>query len=116
MSRTDLLTEAIVDALTQMYEQAEPGLEFSDLQENPDEYPDKWYLYHYLSHTDQTEIVASVADKYNLSKSERHALKMNAITYYGPTANKQRVEEHISNDQPTTEPQKEPSTVQAEDP
>lgn len=80
------MDEIVIEALRKMYDEAEPSLDFDDVVENPDDYGDDFYQDHRLSHERQNEIVNTVANKYNLSQQERNALKLNAITYYGPRA------------------------------
>ena len=76
--------EVIIEALNEMYEEAEPSADFDHILSYPEEYDD-WQGNHYLSQERQREIVRGYADKYDLSKNEEAQLVMNAILYYGPT-------------------------------
>lgn len=71
--------------MQEMYEEAEPGLDFSDLVENPDEYPDDWYSQHYLSDERQEEIFDKHVEQHDLSKREHSALVMECILNLGPS-------------------------------
>lgn len=80
------LQEIAYDALREMYNEAEPPLNFDDVLENPDEYDDDWYTNHYLDSERQREIVDEYCDKHNLSSRERTEVTMTAILNYGPSS------------------------------
>lgn len=77
------LENAIIDALTRMYSEASPGIDYSKVLENPEEYEDITHK-HTLSSERQEEIVDDVANEYDLIEDEKTTLRMNAILYYGP--------------------------------
>ncbi|AGM11532.1 hypothetical protein M199_gp134 [Halogranum tailed virus 1] len=74
-----------IDILNEMYEQAEPGLDFDDLRENPDEYPDDWYSRHYLSDEESERILEKHMEQYDLTESERSSLRWECILNKGPS-------------------------------
>lgn len=78
----------IEEALTRMYEEAEPSLDFQEVLENPSEQDDDWYSNHYLSSERQSEIVDGVKEKYSLNDAESLRLSMTAILNYGPSSTK----------------------------
>lgn len=82
----------IEEALTRMYEEAEPSLDFKEVLENPSEQDYDWYEQHYLSSERQGEIVDNVKEKYSLNDAESRHLSMTAILDYGPTSNPDLVE------------------------
>lgn len=79
------LKEIRNDILQEMYEEAEPPLDFSDVLENPDEYPDDWYSQHYLSKEDEQRIFDKHTEGVDLTSSEHLSLTMTCITSLGPT-------------------------------
>lgn len=73
------------DILRQIYEEAEPGLDFDDLLENPDEYPDDWYDQHRLSDERQEEIRDEQLEKHGIDGDELPTgFWMNVIAGYSP--------------------------------
>ena len=76
--------EVAYDALQQMYNEAEPGLNFERLRRNPDEYPDDWISQHELSRQRQREIVELHCENAGLTQSERNGVFWSAILDYGP--------------------------------
>lgn len=84
--------EVAKDILRQMYEEAEPGLDFDKAHENPEDYPDDWYDRHFLSEDRQQEIVDEHLDGVNLSEREETAVIFTTIVDLGPTSVKSRVE------------------------
>lgn len=88
MSKTK---QAVVEALTKIYEEAEPGLEFEHIQANPDEYPDDWYQNHFLPAERQTEIIEEMSNKYELSNKENAALSITVTLNYGPRGYKKEI-------------------------
>ncbi len=76
--------EIAFNALRQMYQEAEPPLDFDDVLENPNEYGDDWYNNHYLDGDRQSEIVSEHCDGENLTGSQHTAILMTAILNYGP--------------------------------
>lgn len=76
------------EILTEVYEEAEPGLDFEDLLENSDEYPDDWYDRHYLPSERQKEILERYCDKYDLNKKETGSLSWTVLLDFGPRGNK----------------------------
>jgi len=80
------LKEIAYDALREMYSEAEPPLDFDDVLENPEEYPDDWYSRHELDGERQKEIVEKHCEKHDLSSRERTTVTFAAITDLGPTS------------------------------
>lgn len=80
-------TEAIcLDILTQMYEEAEPGLDFEDVQENPDDYGERWFAEHYLDAERQRDIVDEHIEDVTLTPQEETAVVFTTILNYGPSS------------------------------
>lgn len=73
------------DILQEMYEAAEPGLDWSDVLENPDDYGDEWYSQHYLPKEESQEILHKHLDKHPLTEDERSALTWTCILDLGPS-------------------------------
>mgnify|MGYP006928065590 FL=1 len=82
----------IEEALTRMYEEAEPPLDFQEVLEDPQSMDENWYEQHYLSSERQQEIVSDISEEHNLNSLEETNLSMEAILSYGPTANPHLVE------------------------
>jgi len=78
------LQEIAYDALREIYQEAEPGLDFDDALENPEDYEEDWFLNHRLHADRQEEILEKHLDKHNLSKREKLAVRMTVILDYGP--------------------------------
>lgn len=76
----------IEEALTRMYEEAEPPLDFQDVLEDPQSVDEDWYTQHYLSSERQQEIVSAVEQLYCLTRSEKSHLVIETILNYGPTS------------------------------
>jgi|GEM_PF-6868289 len=83
---SERLKEVAFDALREMYEEAEPPLDFDHAVEHSEEYPDDWYSHHYLDSDRQREIVESHCDQASLSEGERTPVFMTAILHYGPAS------------------------------
>jgi len=83
------------DILREVYAEAEPGLDFDEVLDNPDEQPDDWYQRHYLSDERQREIFTKHVEDFEreLTSSEHADLSLTCITSLGPTANKELAEE-----------------------
>jgi hypothetical protein len=73
------------DVLNEMYSEAEPGLDFDNVRENPDDYPEDWFQQHTLSKERQREIVNKHCDRHNLSEDECTSVTWAAILNYGPS-------------------------------
>jgi Tat protein secretion system quality control protein TatD with DNase activity len=72
--------------MEQMYNEAEPGLDFMDLLENSDEYPDDWYSQHTLSSERQQEIFEEHVEAADLSDREHTQLSIECIVNLGPSS------------------------------
>jgi len=72
--------------MEQMYNEAEPGLDFMDLLENPDDYPDDWYSQHTLSSERQREIFEEHVEGANISDRAHAELSIECITNLGPSS------------------------------
>lgn len=81
MSDTENITDKILE---QMYEEAEPGLDFMDLRDNPSEYPDDWYDQHHLDNERQQEIIEEHCSQHDLTQRERSSVEITCILNYGP--------------------------------
>lgn len=77
--------EVAYDALREMYDEAEPPLDFDDALENPDNYGDEWYKEHELPNERQREIVDKHIDKHDLTEHQKKQVTWTAILHYGPT-------------------------------
>jgi len=80
--------------MNQMYDEAEPSLEFDDFLENPDDYPEDWYARHYLDSERQLEIMEEHTEDVELTDSEHASLSLTCITSLGPTSSKEVRDEH----------------------
>lgn len=78
------LQPIINDILREIYEEAEPGLDYDHLRKNPDEYPDDWYDQHYLDGDRQDEIVEKHTTDLNLTEKEHTKIIMTCILSRGP--------------------------------
>lgn len=78
------LVEIRDDVLREMYDEAEPGLDFDDLLDDPDEYPDDWYEQHTLDSERQREILDKHLEQYDLTEQEHTSLVMTCILDLGP--------------------------------
>jgi hypothetical protein len=78
------LEKVAYDALREIYRKAEPGIDFDDVLENPEDYGENWYLNHKLHADRQEEILEKHLDKHNLSERERRSVRMAVILDYGP--------------------------------
>lgn len=78
--------EIAFNALREMYQEAEPPLDFDDALENPDKYGDEWYSEHYLDGDRQSEILSKHCEGENLTGSEHTSITMTAILHYGPSS------------------------------
>jgi len=84
MTDDEELREIAYDALRELYDEAEPGLNFDDVLENPDEYSEHWYENHHLNKDRQREIVEQHCDKHNLNQSETNSVFWTAVLDLGP--------------------------------
>ena len=73
------------EILIEMYEEAEPGLDFEYALENPEEFEDGWYSNHYLSDERQETILDKHCEKYDLTDTEYTQITMTTILNYGPS-------------------------------
>jgi hypothetical protein len=89
------LTELRNSILQEVYEQAEPGMDFEEALENPDDQPDDWYQRHYLSEKQQQEIFEKHVENFHreLTSSEHTGLALTCIRSLGPTSNRELAEE-----------------------
>ena len=78
------LEEIAYDVLREIYEEAEPPLDFDDVVENPEDYGEDWYLNHRLHADRQEEILEEHLEKYDLTKREERGVRMTVILDYGP--------------------------------
>lgn len=85
MTSDEELREISYDVLREMYEEAEPGLDFDEALEDPDEMDDDWYQQHSLPKKRQLEIRDKHCEKHNLNDSERSTVTWTAILNYGPS-------------------------------
>jgi hypothetical protein len=76
----------VEEALTRMYEEAEPSLDFQKVLDDPEAMDENWYEQHYLPSERQQEIVADISEEYNLNSAEETNLIMQAILNYGPAS------------------------------
>lgn len=79
------VAQITTDILVEMYEEAQPPLDFKHLLENPEEAEEDWYMKHYLSQERQDEIIEKHAEKHDLTRNEHAALIMD-VTGYAPTS------------------------------
>lgn len=86
MTREEDLLQIKHGALREMYKEAEPGLDFDDLRENPDEYPDDYYNHHELSGERVKEIFTKHVEEsdLNLTSTEHAHLSISVITSMSP--------------------------------
>jgi hypothetical protein len=89
------LKELRNDILREVYAEAEPGLDFDEVLANPDDQPENWYQWHYLSDERQQAIFEKHVEGIDrdLTSSEHADLAFTCITSLGPTANKELAEE-----------------------
>jgi len=80
------------EALTRMYEEAEPPLDFEEVLDDPESVDNDWYKQHYLSSERQQEIVSEIEQSYDLTLGEKTHLKIETILNYAPTSNPDLVE------------------------
>jgi len=69
----------IEEAVTRMYEEAEPPLDFQEVLDDPQSMDENWYEQHYLSGERQKEIVSEISEEHNLNSREEMNLSMEAI-------------------------------------
>lgn len=79
------LQEVVYDILQEVYEEAEPGLDFEDLRENPEDYPDDWYSQHYLDEEREREILHKHLEKHDLTEQEESSVTFTVILDMGPS-------------------------------
>jgi hypothetical protein len=92
MSETALDTIAR-EALTQIYDEAEPGLDFEEVWENPDSVDDDWYKKQYLNSKRQQEILHQHFDRNDLTQEEESSLYWTVIVDLGPTGSRKIAQE-----------------------
>ena len=80
------LNEIVNDVLTEMYDNATPSLDFSDVRENPEEYPDDFYLNYELEKEQKEEILQKYLSEYKLTDAEESAVRIECMLYLGPTS------------------------------
>lgn len=85
MTDETTVKQVAYDALEQMYDEAEPGLDFYDVVENPDDYDDDWFQQHTLDSDRQREIVDEHCEKHDLTESEETSVTWTAILDLGPS-------------------------------
>lgn len=73
------------EILTEMYQEAEPPLDFMWAVENPDEMDEQWYKQHRLPQERQKEIFDKHIEDVELTDHERVALVFTCITSLGPS-------------------------------
>lgn len=78
------LEEVMDEVMAQMYREAEPGLDWHDLRENPDDYPENWFRQHHLDGDRQQELVDEAIEEYNLTSQEATSLTMTCLLDYAP--------------------------------
>ena len=83
------LEQAVDEALTQMYAEAVPALDYQWAKENGGELDEDWYKQHYLDGERQREIADEVSEKYNLSDREDAYFVTEVILNKGPTNSKE---------------------------
>lgn len=72
ISRFELIEQAILDCLDEMYKASQPSISFKELCENSKSNPDDtWYLKHYLSKEQYQDILESYISAYRI-KNEFH--------------------------------------------
>ena len=84
----DTLHEIATEILTEMYDKAEPPLDYQAVQENPGEFDEDWYLNHYLPQDTQQEILNNYLNQYDLTEKEQSEIRMFCTLYNGPTTKK----------------------------
>lgn len=90
---TEQTAQEVADAvLTQMYAEANPGLDWQWAQDNPDEMDDDWYTNYYLDGERQHEILDSHLDEAELSDRDETAVKLSVLLDYAPTSDPSDVE------------------------
>lgn len=82
------LQEISFDILREIYDEAEPGIDFDDALENPEDYEEGWFSNHYLADARQREILNEHCDQYDLSDSEQSSIVWTVILNYGPVGHR----------------------------
>jgi hypothetical protein len=77
-------TDVAYDAIREIYDEAEPGLDFDEVLNDPDEFDDDWYSQHYLPDERQREILNKHLDKHDLSDKQESSVTITVILWYGP--------------------------------
>jgi hypothetical protein len=72
------------NALREIYDEAEPGLDFDDVLENPEDYQYEWFNEHELAPEREREIVRKYKEKHNMTNRESVQFTLTVITEYGP--------------------------------
>jgi len=81
----DELREIAYDILREVYNEAEPGLDFDDVLENHSEYPEHYYDYHRIPAEKHIEIFDKHIEQYNLTDGEERHIHMIAVLSLGPS-------------------------------
>lgn len=71
--------------MREVYNEAEPGLDWDELVENPDDVEDNWWEDQYLDDEREREILNKHFDKHDLTDDEESALTWTCILEYGPS-------------------------------
>jgi hypothetical protein len=71
------------DILRKLYSEAEPGLDFDKVLENPDDYPE-FYDNHYLPEERQREIRTNTMDEHDVPEHRRSGIIWTTCLNYGP--------------------------------
>lgn len=83
--QTDNVSQAVIESLRRMYNNADPPADFDDVLENPESYSDEFYLEHELSEKRQMEIIDDVTEEFDLTDRERKKVLMVTTLELGPT-------------------------------
>ncbi|WP_372611687.1 hypothetical protein [Halomonas sp.] len=89
----DELRELRDDIVREMYAEAVPPMDYDDLRENPDDYPEEWYKNHYLSTERFREIYDKHIDEAGISRRENTSLSIAVLATLAPTSNPYLVDE-----------------------
>lgn len=76
------------EILADMYNEADPGLDWYDLLEHPEQYPDDYYLHHALSSERQKEIFDEHTERVSLTRSEHASLSISVFMDKAPASPK----------------------------
>ena len=73
------------DILTEMYQEAEPPLDFEEVLASPEDQPEDWFKQHYLPEEKSEEIFDKHVEGVELTDREHTGLVMTCILDLGPT-------------------------------